>query len=260
MAAGELALGVAIKGSPHIIATLAKSGFDFVRPDMMFSGIDWRELEHMIRAAKAEGITSWVRIPSNPWFGGDGNLQVAVDAARAFSLGVEVVQVSIASAAQVEALLSVAKDWHRSAAGSIPSSLADLTAQVKRVSSETMFIPSIECKSAMENIDDILSIKGLRAIYVAMTDFSEQLGHPFDCEHPEVWAAYDRIARNARARGITLVTNTGFPCGTREANIRRVRQLHDHGTQVVMTQNVEYLMQEHLSDVVKGIRDEIKRG
>lgn len=32
--AGELALGVYIKGGPHLVAALAKAEFDFVRPDI----------------------------------------------------------------------------------------------------------------------------------------------------------------------------------------------------------------------------------
>ena len=34
---GRLALGVYIKGRPHLVATLVKAGFDFVHPDMTFS-------------------------------------------------------------------------------------------------------------------------------------------------------------------------------------------------------------------------------
>ncbi len=70
MASDELALGAWIKGGPNWVTTLARAGFDFVRPDMMFSAIDWRELDHMLRTAESAGITCWVRVPANPCLGG----------------------------------------------------------------------------------------------------------------------------------------------------------------------------------------------
>ncbi len=70
----SLALGVYIKGGPHIVPSLAKAGFDFVRPDMMFSAIDWNQMDHIVRAALLADITPWVRVAANPWLGGEDNL------------------------------------------------------------------------------------------------------------------------------------------------------------------------------------------
>lgn len=257
MEAGELALGVFIKGAPHIVSTLAKSGFDFVRPDMMFSAIDWKELEHIIRASEATGITTMVRLAANPWLAGENNLQVTVDAARAFSLGAKAVQVSVASAKQVEALLAVAKDWHRSGTGEYPSSPTELAAHVKKISQQAMFVPSIESKTAIRDIDAILTLEGMRAIFIACTDFAEQLGHTFDYEHPEVWAAIDKIVDKAHARGITVFANTGYVYKTREAITRRVRQLHEHGVQVVMMQGIEFLIESYSTELLKDVRGQI---
>ena len=81
-----MALGAFIKGSPHILPSLAKAGFDFVRPDMMFSSLDWKERDHIIRASLltdvTPDVTPVVRIPNNPWFGRADNVQCTVDAAR----------------------------------------------------------------------------------------------------------------------------------------------------------------------------------
>ena len=60
------AAAVWIKGGPSWVSTIARAGFDFVRPDMMFSAIDWRELDHINRTAQAVGISTWVRVPANP--------------------------------------------------------------------------------------------------------------------------------------------------------------------------------------------------
>lgn len=257
MAAGELALGVYIKGGPHIVPTLAKAGFDFVRPDMMFSSIDWKEMNHIILAAKASGITSWVRVQSNPWVGGEANLQVAVDAARAFSIGAEVVQVSVASLKQVEALLEVAKDWHRSGTGQYPATSAEYAEHVKRVSREAWMIPSIETLTALREIEQIIALKGLKAIFIACTDMAEQLGHPFGYDHPEVWAAFDKVVAIARSRDIVVVANTGYVYNTRETIAERVKKLYDHGARIVMIQGIEFLMENFCRDMLQHVRGRI---
>ena len=254
----ELALGVFIKGGAHIVSTLATAGYDFVRPDMMFSAIDWKELQHIIHASDAAGITTMVRLAANPWLSGSENLQVTVDAARAFSLGAKVVQVSVASAKQVEALLAVAKDWHRSGSGEYPSTTAELAAHRKRISQQATFVPSIESKTAIDQVEEILSLDGMRAIFIACTDFAEQLGHTFDYEHPEVWAAFDKVVDQAHARGITVVANTGYTYKSREAIVRRVKDLYNHGARVVMIQGIEFLMENYSKDLLSEVRNEIR--
>lgn len=254
---GELALGVYIKGGSHIVPTLAKAGFDFVRPDMMFSGIDWREMEQIIRASKATNITPWVRIAMNPWFGGEDNLQCTVDAARAFSIGAEVVQASIASAKQVKALLEVTKDWHRSGVGQYPATKKELKDHVKKIAGEVMLAPSVETLTGVRDMDKILSFEGMKIIFIACTDLADQLGHTFDYNHPEVWAAFDKIVAKAKARGITVCANTGYIYKSKSDNIKRIRQLYEHGARIVMIQGIEFLMEAYSTELLEGARDAV---
>ena len=83
-------------------------------------------------------------------------MQVTVDAARAFSLGVPVVQVSVASAAQVRALVAVAGDWHRSGAGEYPNSADSFHAQGRRALDQAIVAPAIESRTAIAQLDEIL--------------------------------------------------------------------------------------------------------
>lgn len=255
IAADKLALGVWIKGGPHLVATLAKAGFDFVRPDMMFSALDWKELDHILRSCEATNMTCCLRVPSNPWAGGATNLQVAVDAARAFSLGLPVVQVSIASAAQVAALVDVAKDWHRSGAGQYPGSSADFAAQHRRAEQDAMILPAIESRGAIDEIDAIMQIEGLRAVMISCTDFSKELGHPFDYDHPEVWREIDRIVGLAQKHGITVAANTGYAYNTAAKITDRVSALADHGVRIVLVQGAEFLLEVFSRNLLDQIRD-----
>src|SRR6476661_7109832 len=153
LAANEMALGVWLKGGPSWVSTIGQAGFDFVRPDMMFSAMDWRELDHIHRTAQSVGLTTWLRLPSNPWLGGTESLQVTVDLQRAFSLGIEIVGASIASAAQTRACIEVSRDWHRSGTGEYPSSNETFVAMTKKQDAVAVFVPHIEAESAVREID-----------------------------------------------------------------------------------------------------------
>ncbi len=200
LGAGEMALGVWLKGGPSWVPTIARAGFDFVRPDMMFSAMDWRELDHIHRAALGVGLTTWVRVPSNPWLGGTESLQVTVDVQRAFSLGIEIVGASIASARQVRACVEVANDWHRSGTGEYPNSNDTFKAMHAKEKDVAVFVPHIEAGTAIDEIDEILAIDGIRILMLAMTDLSKALGHPFEYEHADVWRALDSIVEKAAKR------------------------------------------------------------
>src|SRR3954464_1557472 len=158
LASGKMALGVWLKSGPSWVSTIAQAGYDFVRPDMMFSAMDWRDLDHIHRTAMAAGITTWVRVPANPWLGGTGQLQVTVDVQRAFSLGIQIVGASIASAEQVRACVEVARDWHRSGTGEYPNSDASFARMNKKAANMAVFAPHVEAGTAIQEIDQIIAI------------------------------------------------------------------------------------------------------
>ena len=256
MADEQLSLGAWVKGGPHLVQSLAKAGFDFVRPDPMYSAIDWKELDHILRTCEATGMTCWPRLPSNPWAG--ETMQVTVDAQRAFSLGIPVVQISVSSVAQVRALLEVAKDWHRSGAGEYPNADSTFTSQGARVAHETLLMPAIECRSAIDAIDEILELDGLQAIFLALTDFSDELGYPMQYNHPEVWKAIDQIVSKARGRNVMVAANTGYDYKTPESILGRVQALYDHGIRAVLVQGAEFLLETYSQRLINSIRSEVR--
>jgi 2-keto-3-deoxy-L-rhamnonate aldolase RhmA len=257
--AGEMALGVWLKGGPSWVATLARAGFDFVRPDMMFSAIDWRELDHIHKAALAVGLTTWVRVPANPWLGGTGQLQVTVDVARAFSLGIPIVGASIASAEQVRACVEVAKDWHRSGAGEYPNSNESFAAMNRKDENVAVFVPHVEAGTAIREIDDILAIDGLRIVMLAMTDLSKALGFPFQYDHPEVWRTLDRIVARARERNIVIAANMGYAYTTREQMRDRVAKMHAHGVRICLMQGADSMLENLAKQVLVDVRGALSR-
>jgi 2-keto-3-deoxy-L-rhamnonate aldolase RhmA len=258
MASGEMGLGVWLKSGPTWVSTIARGGFDFVRPDMMFSAMDWRDLDHINKAAQAIGLTTWVRIAANPWQSGVGQMQVTVDVQRAFSIGIPIVGVSVASAAQARACFEVSKDWHRSGTGEYPNSNETFTAMTKKQTVEAMFVPHIEAGTSIKEIDEIINIDGLRAIMIAMTDLSDALGYPFQYDHPEVWKVLDSIVSKAHARGIVVAANSGYAFTTPEQIIERVRKMHEHGVRICLMQGADSMLENFAKSLLSGVRGAIK--
>jgi len=251
---GETSLGVWLKGGPSWVSTIARAGFDFIRPDMMFSAIDWRELDHINRSAQAAGIPCWLRVAANPWLAGEGQLQVTVDVARAFSLGVQLVGASIASAAQVRACVAVSKDWHRSGTGEYPNSDSSFAAMNKKPPNTAIFVPHVEAGTAIKEIDEILDIEGLRIVMLAMTDLSDALGYPFQYDHPEVWKVVDRIVARATERGVVVAGNTGYAFTTPQQIEGRIKRMHDHGIRICLMQGADSLFENLTKALLKDVR------
>jgi 4-hydroxy-2-oxoheptanedioate aldolase len=254
IAAGEMAVGVWLKGGPSWVSTIARGGFDFVRPDMMFSAMDWRELDHINQVAKNNGIATWVRVPANPWLAGPEQLQVTVDVQRAFSLGIPLVGASIASAAQARACVEVSRDWHRSGAGEYPDSTTAFNAMNNKDANAAVFVPHIEAGNAIKEVDEILDIDGLRIIMLAMTDFSQAMGYPFQYEHPEVWKAVDRIVSKAHAKGIVVAANSGYDFKTPDEIVPRIQRMHDHGIRIVLMQGADTFLENSAKSLLGTVR------
>ena len=80
----------------------------------------------------------------------------------------------------------------------------------------------IETRQALDNLDAILSVEGLDAIYVGPSDLSLALGckPAFDDVEPPVAQAIDHILERARAHGLVA----GIHNGTAEAALARSAQ------------------------------------
>jgi 4-hydroxy-2-oxoheptanedioate aldolase len=71
----------------------------------------------------------------------------------------------------------------------------------------------IETAQALDNLDDILSVEGLDAIYIGPSDLSLALGckPTFDDVEPKVAEAIDHILVRAQAHGLQAGIHNGRP-------------------------------------------------
>jgi len=64
---------------------------------------------------------------------------------------------------------------------------------------ETLCIPMMETKTAVENMESILDVDGIAGVYVGPSDlgFSYGLVPKLDREEPEIMKIYEKLVRNA---------------------------------------------------------------
>ncbi len=73
--------------------------------------------------------------------------------------------------------------------------------QIEEANSRILVVAFLEHRTAMDNLDEIMSVEGIDAYYVGPADMSLSLGHPGQIDHPEVEACVDRVRQAALARG-----------------------------------------------------------
>jgi 4-hydroxy-2-oxoheptanedioate aldolase len=106
----------------------------------------------------------------------------------------------------------------------------------------------IETKRALDNLDDILSVEGLDAIYIGPADLSVALGctPTFDDVDKPVAEAIDHILASAKARGVVAAIHNGTP----EAALKRIEK----GFQFVTIASDARLMATGAQQVIAKMR------
>ncbi|MBI4182963.1 MAG: hypothetical protein HY521_03060 [Proteobacteria bacterium] len=241
--AGSLALGCQAQDS-DTVEMLAYCGVDFIWADMMWGNLDWSAAGEIARACKAANIGCLVRAQAEPWLPGVDKRAIA-DCHRILTLGVTGAVLSVSGIEEVRLLVEVSKDWHRSPHVH-PFTKENYQDYKRQVLAETLSIPLIEEAELFGNIEQVLDVEGLRAVWLGMSDLSRELGHAFDYEHPVVWAAVERTVELARRRGIVVVANVGWESPTVEAQIGRILRLWEHGVGVVSMQHIVQPIYQHI--------------
>lgn len=256
---GGTALGLYVN-SPDMVELCAYLGFDYFIIDQMFSGLDWAKTEERIRTGEAAGITPVVRIQSNPWNGFDPRL--AVDVTRALGVGAQFVTTSVSNFAEAKQCLAAGEDWHRKVM--IVHYYKDYdewsTKQEAR-SKETFVMPLIESEDALAQLDDIITMPGVKVVRIAMTDSSRILNgtQAPDWYLPALWERFDRAVALGRKHGVLIGGNTSYAYTLEELQ-RRITKLHEHGARMILVQGANFLFQVAMNDFLKPLRHILRPG
>jgi 4-hydroxy-2-oxoheptanedioate aldolase len=173
---GKVVFGAIIsRHAPDLVELFGAIGYDFVMIDGEHGSMSLDEVEHMVRAAEAFGITPIARIPNHE----DSTIL------RFLDRGVQGIIVPHVNTCEVaEAVAKAARYWpdgHRGMAGGRPH---DYGVRVSRdestrwINSQLLVIPMIEETEAVSNLDAIVEVSGVDVLHVASGDLGQSMGNP----------------------------------------------------------------------------------
>ena len=202
---------------PEAVEIIGLAGWDFVVIDCEHAPITAALLPGMVRAATAAGVPAIVRVAAND----APAIQHALDSGAA---GVQIPQ--IASVEAAKAAVSASRFHPLGQRGFNPFvRAADFSARatpefLARGNDEVSLVLQIESAAGIEAVEGILELDGVDALFIGPYDLSQSLGIPGATSHPSVFAAAERIAASAEARGVALGVFTNS-----EADVRRWHEI-----------------------------------
>ncbi|MBA7554260.1 2-keto-3-deoxy-L-rhamnonate aldolase [subsurface metagenome] len=199
---GEFVVGPFMKSrDPAMAEIVGLAGFDFAILDMEHSALSIESMEDLIRMAEVRGIDSIVRVPEISESAISGPLDAGAS-------GVLVPHVDTRK--QAEEVVFLSKFSPLGERGmDVFARAADYSHLPKEVflreaNRKTLLIVQIEGKKGVENLDEILQVKGLDTIFVGPYDLSQSLGVPGEIDHPKVVEKIKQVVGKVRKAGLSL--------------------------------------------------------
>lgn len=184
-----------ISGSSHIMEGLGYSGLDYIIIDTEHGPFSEESVCELIRAAKLSKLSPFVRIKEIS--------RAAV--LRMLDIGAEgLVVPNVKTVEEVKNLVAWGKYYPlgnrgffygRAAGYGYEDFSKPLDRYFEKCNCETMIIPQCETKECLENIEDIINIAGVDAIFVGPYDLSISMGIPGEFDNEVFIAALKRVLK-----------------------------------------------------------------
>ena len=238
--------GAAVNGwltipSSFSAETMAHQGWDTLTIDMQHGMIDDAALVPMLQAISTTDTVPVVRVP---WLE-PGILMRALDAG---AYGVICPMVNTREDAQKLVAYTHYPPSGTRSFGPLRALLYGGPDYVLHANNTIVTFAMIETAKALDNLDDILSVEGLDAIYIGPSDLSLALGciPTFDDLEPKAFEAVEYILARAKAHGVVA----GIHNGTPEAALKRIAK----GFQFVTIGSDARLMADGAQQVTAAMR------
>jgi len=217
---------------------MSHQGWDCLTVDMQHGLADFQVTVAMLTAISTGDTAPVVRIP---WL--DAGIVMRVLDAGAYG----VICPMIETAADVECFVSATRYPPRGnrSFGPLRATLYAGSDYVRHADDTIVRFAMIETRRALDNLDDILSVEGLDAVYIGPADLSSALGYPpgMDPEEPEVVEAIEHTRAKAAEHGVVAGIHTGSTSyakrmidqGFRFVTVGMDAQLIADGAQAILT-------------------------
>ncbi|MEM7339696.1 MAG: aldolase/citrate lyase family protein [Actinomycetota bacterium] len=197
-AEGGSALGMWLgTGSTSAAETISDLSFDYINLDLQHGIIDYSDTVPLLQAMQTTSATLTARVPWNE----PGIIGKVLDA------GVQGVIIPMVNTpAQAEAATAACRYAPRGSRsfGPIRAARSLGPGYYPAVNDEILCIPMIETVEALSNLDAILDVGGIDAVYIGPADLSITLGLPPGANNPEAsfQDALAQVVEACTARGI----------------------------------------------------------
>ena len=222
---------------------MAQAGWDSVTVDMQHGVQDYLSMVACFQAMQAHPVLPMVRVPWNE----PGIIGKVMDGGA-----YGVICPMINTKAEAEQFVASCKypPMGRRSNGPIRAGIYGVSTSYQATANDdTLCIPMIETQEAIDNLDAILDVPGISAVYIGPSDlgFSMGLIPILDREEKQILAAYDKIVTATKKRGIFA----GIHCGSAAYAARAIGM----GFRLVTVSNDSGLMLTAARAAVKGVRD-----
>ncbi len=227
---------------PAVVEALANTGYDFLLVDGEHAPLGESELANILRGAKGGQSAVVYRVRENS----ESLIKMALD------LGADGVMVpQINSAADAQNAVNAAKYPPLGKRGVGPWRASDyfqnFDEYVSQANEITSLMLQIESVEAVNNLDQILGIKGFDAAYIGPADLSAALGVFGQFDHPDFVTAVETIVEKCLAAEI--------PLGFDTSGVAHLAGLANRGFQILtLGSDIQFLI-----DGAKGLSAEIRQ-
>jgi len=186
--------------------TMAHQGWDALTIDLQHGLIDYQAMVQMLQAISTTDTVPVVRVP---WLE-PGILMKTLDAG---AYGVICPMVNTREDAQKLVAWTHYQPRGTRSFGPVRALLYGGADYPQHANDTIVAFAMIETAQALDNLDAILSVEGLDAIYIGPSDLSLALGckPTFDDVDPPVAQAIDHILERAKAHGVVAAVHNGTP-------------------------------------------------
>jgi len=188
---------------PAAVEIMGFAGFDFIIIDTEHGPISIQSAQNMIRVAETANITPVIRVANND----EALILRALDIG---AQGIEIPQINNKLQA-IKAVRSVkyAPQGERGVCRYVRAanySSMDKFEYFKSANNETMIIAHIEGVEGINNLDEILSVRGIDVIFIGPYDLSQSLGIPGEVNHPLVTERMKEVVLKCKENKVSVGT------------------------------------------------------
>jgi 2-keto-3-deoxy-L-rhamnonate aldolase RhmA len=229
--------------SPLVAELVVSSGFDCVLIDREHSPADLMTALSMLHAVRAAGGAVLMRVPAND----------PAEIKRAVDLGIDGIMIPQVESAE-EARRAAAAAYYPPAGrrGLAPgliraSQFGQDASYVGTASERLLLICQIETARGCDAVSEIANVPGVDMLFIGPYDFSANLGHPGEPDHPYVRQRIEEIEHACRKAGVAI---GNIPTPNRSA-----RDLIEAGYAVVLSGSDVGFLRDGAREQLKGLRE-----